>query len=349
MSGFDPSRDRVAVVSGAGTGIGRAIAAKFGALGWSVAVGGRRPQPLAETVLVVEAAGGRCLAHELDVTDADSIDRFFAAAEAEFGPVNVVVNNAALARYGPLDDFEPGEIETEIATKLTGSLLMARRGIRSMRPRAAGDILFMSSESGGCVWPLHLPYAAANAGVEHAARILSRGLEGSGIRVAALRCGGTVGTDFATREIESGRMLGVNECWFSQGLLRHEGAMTPEQLGAIGAMQLTFEDMGIWALEQEVTLGRSGDGTPSAEGAGGFALPEGVTEKQMEEMRATFESGEGGFAPPEGMSQEEREAMRATAEASGMTRPGGAGGIGAGQLAALAGPLVELLSDLAEG
>jgi hypothetical protein len=120
-----------------------------------------------------------------------------------------------------------------------------------------------------------------------------------------------------------------------------EGAMTPEQLSAIVAMQLTAEDMGTWAQEQGVSLGGPGTGT------GGFAPPEGMTEEQLAEMRAARESGEGGFGPPEGMSQEDLEAMRATAEASGMTRPEGAGGMGGGQLAALAGSLVELLSNLA--
>ena len=120
-----------------------------------------------------------------------------------------------------------------------------------------------------------------------------------------------------------------------------EGAMTPAQVSAIAAMQLTAEDMRTWAQEQGVSLGGPGNGT------GGFAPPEGMTEEQIAEMRAARESGEGDFGPPESMSQEDREAMRATAEASGMTRPEGAGGRGAGQLTALAGSLVELLSNLA--
>ena len=122
----EAKRGRVVAVTGAGTGIGQAIAAKFAALGWHVAIGGRRIDKLSETAALVEQAGGVCLPHELDVTDADSVERFFTDVEAKFGVVTAVINNAATVRYGPLDDFSPAEIALEIVTKLTGSLFMAR-------------------------------------------------------------------------------------------------------------------------------------------------------------------------------------------------------------------------------
>jgi len=228
---LDPQLDRVVAVTGAGTGIGRAIATTFGALGWRVVVGGRRADKLAETAALVEQAGGACLAHALDVTDGDSVEAFFGAAESRFGTVTAVINNAATARYGPLDDFSPAEIAAEIATKLTGSLFMARRGIQAMRHDGrGGDLLFITSLAAATPWPLHLPYAAASAGVEHAVRILRLELEGSGIRVLNLRCGETMGTDFATRELASGRAMDANEHWFRMNLLRHTGLMLPEQV-----------------------------------------------------------------------------------------------------------------------
>ena len=238
---LDPARDRVAVVSGAGTGVGRAIATKFGALGWRVAIGGRRVDRLAETVPLVEKAGGTCFAHELDVTDADSIERFFSRAEAALGKVNVVINNAAVGRYGPLDDFSPSEIAVEIATKLTGSLFMARRGIQTMRAEGAGgDILFISSASAAQPWPFHLPYAAANAGVEHAARTLRQELEGTGIRVCVLRCGETAGTEFSARHRGTPQMIAASDYWFRRGLLRHSGLMTPDMVADTVARAVTL-------------------------------------------------------------------------------------------------------------
>ena len=85
---------------------------------------------MTETASLVQESGGSCLAHELDVTDAASVERFFTAAEREFGTVTAVINNAATARYGPMDDFSPEEIEVEIATKLIGALYMALVRVR---------------------------------------------------------------------------------------------------------------------------------------------------------------------------------------------------------------------------
>ena len=95
MTEPDVQRPRVVAISGAGTGIGQATARKFAEQGWQVVVGGRRVDRLSETASLVEASGGACLAHELDVTDAESVERFFAAAEEGFGTVTAVINNAA--------------------------------------------------------------------------------------------------------------------------------------------------------------------------------------------------------------------------------------------------------------
>jgi NADP-dependent 3-hydroxy acid dehydrogenase YdfG len=229
MTGPDSKHERVVAISGAGTGIGRVAATRFAALGWKVAIGGRRAERLAETKAIVEEAGGMCLAHELDVGDGASVDRFFSAAEAELGTVTAVINNAATARYGLLDDFSAEDIALEINTKLTGSLLMSARAIRTMRrDGCGGDILFVTSAAAVWPWVQHLPYAAANAGVEHAARILRLELEGSGIRAGVLRVGETLGTEFGLRGMQTSGM--PNDLWFRRGLLRHNGLQTPENV-----------------------------------------------------------------------------------------------------------------------
>src|SRR5262249_49931407 len=86
----------------------------------------------------------------------------------------------------------------------------------------------VTSAAGVLPWVEHLPYAAANAGAEHAARILRLELEGTGIRVGVLRVGETLGTEFANRALEHGVM--PHDLWFRRGLLRHNGLMTPDNV-----------------------------------------------------------------------------------------------------------------------
>jgi NADP-dependent 3-hydroxy acid dehydrogenase YdfG len=226
MNEPESSPRRVVAISGAGTGIGQVAAVRFAALNWLVAIGGRRVDRLERTKALIEDASGTCIAKELDVADGGSVDRFFDTVESEFGAVTAVINNAATARYGPLQDFSPEDIGLEVSTKLTGSLLMAARGIRGMRHAGVGgDVIFVTSAAAVWPWVEHLPYAAANAGVEHAARILRLELEGTGIRSGVLRVGETFGTEFANRGMEIGVM--PNDLWFRRGLLRHHGLMTP--------------------------------------------------------------------------------------------------------------------------
>jgi NAD(P)-dependent dehydrogenase (short-subunit alcohol dehydrogenase family) len=222
---------RVAIVTGASAGIGRGIAEHLGRLGWSVAVGARRLAALEETAALVREAGGTAFPHVLDVADAGSVETFFAAAESELGPAAVVVNNAAVGRYGPMWEFSPEEIRREVETKLIGSLYVTRRGIRSMIEHDVdGDILFITSIAAATPWPHHLPYAAAGAGLEHAARTLKLELEGTRVRVHTLRCDSTLGTEFALRELEAGRLTPALRVWFNHGLVRHGGYLTVDQV-----------------------------------------------------------------------------------------------------------------------
>lgn len=220
---------RTVAISGAGTGIGQVAAVRFAQQGWRVAVGGRRVERLEQTRELIEAGGGVCFAHALDVADGESVEGFFEAVEGELGTVTAVINNAATARYGPLHDFSYDDIAVEVGVKLTGGLFMASRAIRGMvRSGLGGDIVFVTSAAAAMPWVQHLPYAAANAGAEHAARILRLELEGTGIRAGVLRVGETGGTEFANRGLEVGVM--PHELWFRRGLLRHNGIMVPENV-----------------------------------------------------------------------------------------------------------------------
>ncbi|MGE0386386.1 MAG: SDR family NAD(P)-dependent oxidoreductase [Gammaproteobacteria bacterium] len=276
MAAHSVPRARVAMVTGASSGIGRAIACSLGALGWPVAIGARRTDRLAQTAQMLEAAGGRALALPLDVTRADSVESFFTAVERELGPVSVVVSNAAVGRYGPLDDFSPEEIEREVATKLLGGLYVARRAIRTMRGLdQVCDIVFLTSIAAQMPWPLHLPYAAANAGLEHAARMLKLELEGTGIRVGALRCGETAGTEFGAGEAGLARQREAIEFWYRRGLLRHHGMLDPRDVAAAVQAMVTLPAGVQYELLAAVPVAPRGPQPATfGEFAAGFGLPD---------------------------------------------------------------------------
>ena len=86
---------RVVAITGGGSGMGRAMAIDLGSRGAKIAICGRRPEPLEETVELVKAAGGECSSFQCDVRDPEKIDAFFAGATAAFGAPDTLVNNAA--------------------------------------------------------------------------------------------------------------------------------------------------------------------------------------------------------------------------------------------------------------
>jgi NADP-dependent 3-hydroxy acid dehydrogenase YdfG len=216
---------RVAVVTGASTGIGRAIAVAFGALGWSVAIGARRTDKLDETAGLVTDAGGTVVACTLDVTDAASVDAFAATVEDRLGPIEVLVNNAGIAVPGRFWELTPEQLDAEVRTNLLGPFLCTRRALPSMIERRAGDVVFISSDTVRVPRPGLLGYGATKAAIEVAARGLTLELEGTGVRTTTIRVGPTLsdfGTDWSAEQI-----TGLMDTWPRFGIQRHMNTLDP--------------------------------------------------------------------------------------------------------------------------
>lgn len=212
---------RTAIVAGASSGIGAAIARAFGALGWSVALGGRRADKLTEVATEVEKAGGHAAALPLDLVEPASIDAFFARCERTFGPADVLVNNAGICVPGLLHEVSPADFQREIATNLVGPALLARRMIASLRAReAAGDLVFISSENVSSPRPFQPGYTASKWGLEGLARTLRLELDGTGIRSTIVRPGPTFPTDFA-RGWDPAIVKRLLTTWKAFGIQRH--------------------------------------------------------------------------------------------------------------------------------
>jgi NADP-dependent 3-hydroxy acid dehydrogenase YdfG len=232
------SERRMAMVTGAGTGIGRAIAIELGRLGWPVAIGARRLDRLEETATEVRAAGGEVFAHELDVCDDDSINQFTDAAETALGPIEVLVNNAGVSTPGWLHEISADALEREVATNLLGPVLMSRVAITSMRAHdTRGDIIFISSDATRHARPRMATYAATKAGLETFAHSLGMELEGTGIRVTTVRVGPTLsefGFGWPMESIED-----LMAYWPRFGLQRHAGVLQPEDIARAVVVAVT--------------------------------------------------------------------------------------------------------------
>ena len=220
---------RTVVVTGASSGIGATIATELGRLGWKVAIGARRTDRLDETAAQIRDAGGEPFAHALDVSDASSITTFFTAAEAAIGPIDVLVNNAAVATPGRLVDVPPEAIQREVATNLTGPILLSRLAVASLLRRGArGHLVFITSDATRNPRPRMTTYTATKVGVESLAHTLGMELEGTGIRTTTIRVGPTIsefGFAWPTDVVEN-----LMSYWPRFGLQRHAGILEPEAI-----------------------------------------------------------------------------------------------------------------------
>jgi NAD(P)-dependent dehydrogenase (short-subunit alcohol dehydrogenase family) len=180
---------KVAVVTGASSGLGAAFAAGLASAGADIVVCARRPDRLAETAREVESVGRRCLALEADVTSVEDCTRVVHGANEEFGHVDVLINNAGVATSYPATREAPDEFRRVIEVNLMGSYWMAQACGRVMRPGSSiiniGSIL--GSTSAGLP---QAAYGSSKAAIIGLTRDLAQQWTGrKGIRVNALAPG----------------------------------------------------------------------------------------------------------------------------------------------------------------
>jgi NAD(P)-dependent dehydrogenase (short-subunit alcohol dehydrogenase family) len=173
----------VALVTGCSTGIGRATALALRAAGLRTYASARRPEALAE----LESAGCRVL--ELDVTDEDHRTRAIATIEREHGRLDVLVNNAGYAEYGPLEEIPLDRWRRELETNLLGAVRLIQLALPGMRARGGGRIVNMSSMGGRLAFPVGAPYHASKFALEAASDSLRAEVGRFGIGVVVIEPG----------------------------------------------------------------------------------------------------------------------------------------------------------------
>lgn len=192
---------RVALVTGGGSGIGRACALGLAKAGFTVVVTGRRREPLEATVAEIAATGGTAVARPADITQPDAVRALFADVKQRFGRLDVLFNNAGIGAPGvPLEDLSYEQWRSVVDTNLTGPFLCTQEAFRLMKsqdPRG-GRIINNGSISAQVPRPNSAPYTAT----KHAITGLTRSTSLDG-RQHNIACGqidiGNAGTEMTAR------------------------------------------------------------------------------------------------------------------------------------------------------
>lgn len=231
MPRFPPHPDRrAAVVTGASSGIGAAIATALGEAGHPVVLGARRLDRLEETAATIVADGGEASALPLDLTDDASIDTFAAAAHDRLGPIEVVVSNAGEVVPATALQVDPDAFAHQVQVNLLGAHRLVRAFGPAMVERQRGDIVFITSDVVRVPRTHMAAYVTSKHGLEGLARAMQMELEGSGVRVGIVRPGPSSteqGSHWDPPVVDH-----VMVEWERWGLMRHPGVLRPRDVAA---------------------------------------------------------------------------------------------------------------------
>ena len=182
--------NKVAIVTGASRGIGAAIAERLGSDGFTVVVNYAGRVADAETIAQkIETSGGKAIPHQADVSDPAAVAQMFDAAEAAFGGVDVIVNNAGIMKLAPIAEADDALFDSQVAINLKGTFNLLREAAK--RLRGGGRIINLSTSVIGLSLPGYGVYVATKAAVEGLTKVLANELRGRNITVNAVAPGPT--------------------------------------------------------------------------------------------------------------------------------------------------------------
>jgi 3-oxoacyl-[acyl-carrier protein] reductase len=243
---LDDLTGKVALVTGASRGIGRAVAVALAEAGADVAVNYRSREAAAvETCEAIHRHGARALAVKADVSQSQAVAQMLAAIEPELGPVDILVNNAGIVSAKPLVEITEADWDEMLAVNLKSAFLVTQQVLAGMRSRGWGRIIFISSvaaQTGGITGP---HYAASKAGLLGLTHSYARHLFKEGITVNAISPA-LIETDMVTADLKAstaaipiGRFGAVEEVAEVAVMLAKNGYITGQTINVNGGWYMS--------------------------------------------------------------------------------------------------------------
>lgn len=194
---------KVAVITGASRGIGKAIAIKFAEAGYQLAICSMKsPEDLLGTARTLQSLGAGCVTFTGDMGCYEDVCTFLSLIQESYGRIDILVHNAGRSHIGLLQDMPPAEWKELLDTNLSSAFYLSKLAIPIMLKQGSGKILFISSVWGLMGASMEVAYSASKGGLNAFTKALSKELAPSNIQVNAIACGviDTKMNDFLTRE-----------------------------------------------------------------------------------------------------------------------------------------------------
>ena len=187
--------NRIALITGGTRGLGRVMATALAEAGADIAITGRTLASCQQAAAEVSSIAGRqCRAYAADVTKSADVDRLVASVEADFGRVDILINNAGTNIRGPVEQLTEADWDAVVDTNLKGPFLCARAVGPKMVQRGWGRVINLGSVLGVIALPGRAPYASSKAGIINLTRVLALEWAGTGVTANAI-CPGAFGTE----------------------------------------------------------------------------------------------------------------------------------------------------------
>jgi 3-hydroxybutyrate dehydrogenase len=204
-------KDKVAIITGAASGIGKEIAIIFAREGAKIAIADLDPKAANATAREIDQSGKRAIGVAMDVASEEQVDAGTAKVIATFGALDVLVSNAGIQIVAPIVDFEFAKWKKLLAIHLDGAFLTTRAALRQMYRQKSGSVIYMGSVHSKEASVLKAPYVTAKHGLIGLAKVVAKEGAAHGVRANVI-CPGFVRTPLVEKQIpEQAKELGISE------------------------------------------------------------------------------------------------------------------------------------------